>query len=72
VSGANKPVPAEIKYGRIELAVVLAFMNAFGIKHGYVIANKEGEENVGDNHVHVLNALKLLLDPSEILSSQRT
>ena len=57
------PVPIEIKYGKIELKGLVAFMEKFGVKRGYIAAlQRESTEKIKDKTIFIIPAFKLLLD----------
>lgn len=56
-------IPIEIKYGKIDFEGLIAFMNKFKIKGGYVLSNKEEREQKLDNKlIKVIPAWKWLLN----------
>jgi len=58
----RKPIPVEIKYGKINLAGLQAFMRRFNVKRGYVVSpDKEATQKVNGGRVSVVPAYKYLL-----------
>ncbi len=55
-------VPIEVKYGRLDLSGLLAFMKKFKVGHGYVISTKEcREQKLDDKTISIVPAFKFLL-----------
>ena len=62
VLAEDKPVPLEIKYGKIDTKGLSAFMSKFKINDGYVIShNKEETHKANGKNIHVVPAYKFLL-----------
>lgn len=58
----KNPVPVEIKYGKIDVAGMLAFMRKFKTSHGYILSkNIEENRKIGDRTVSIVPAFKFLL-----------
>jgi len=58
----NGIMPVEIKYGKIDLKGLLAFMQKFNINKGYIISyNKEEKHKTKDKIIFVLPVFKFLL-----------
>jgi len=58
----RKPVPVEVKYGKIDFAGLQAFMRKFKIEKGYVVSlDREETRKVNGKTVSVLPAYKFLL-----------
>lgn len=54
--------PIEVKYGRVDLDGLLAFMKKFKVSQGYVISRREeGEQRLGDKAISIVPAVKFLL-----------
>jgi predicted AAA+ superfamily ATPase len=61
----TKPVPIEIKYGRLDTAGLEAFMREFKINKGYVLSSsKEETRKAGKKTIAVVPAYKFLLTNS--------
>ena len=59
-------VPIEIKYGKIEVAGLIKFMEKFNIEHGYVISPYTQErQTYHTNKIEVVSAIKYLLKESD-------
>lgn len=59
----TKPVPIEVKYGKIDSSGIAAFISKFKSRKGYfVTANKETTVSVGKSSVAALPAYKLFLE----------
>ncbi len=55
-------VPAEVKYGKVEVGGLLTFMKKFGVRTGYVISyEKEEEKNFGKRRILVEPSYLFLL-----------
>lgn len=55
-------IPAEIKYGKVDLKETLSFMNKFGINSGYIITkNTKGEKDFGKKKISLVPAYEFLL-----------
>ncbi len=62
VLGDGKPVPVEVKSGRIETGGVLAFLRKFHGEVGYVVSSREeGERHVDGKRIVIVPAHKFLL-----------
>lgn len=58
----DKPIPIEIKYGKIDIKGSSSFMNKFKINDGYIVSyNKEENHKVNEKTIHVIPAYKFLL-----------
>ncbi len=58
----KKHVPIEIKYGKIELKGMLAFMDRFNVGNGFVVSNnKEEKHKINGKIISVVPAFKFLL-----------
>ena len=58
----DKISPIEVKYGRIDLAGLSAFMRKFKVSQGYVISTREEREQKIDNKtISIIPAFKFLL-----------
>lgn len=58
----KKPVPVEIKYGKIDTKGVLAFMKKFGVNESYIISQeKEEKRRIRGKTVSIIPAFKFLL-----------
>ncbi len=59
---AAKPIPIEIKYGKISIGGLLAFMNRFKVNKGYIISPyKEEKQDVKGKKVCIIPAFKFFL-----------
>ena len=59
----DKAVPAEIKYGKIDIKGTIAFMKKFSAKSGYIITkNTEGIRSASDKKIYLVPAYKFLLN----------
>jgi len=59
----NKPIPVEIKYGRIEIDGLLSFMKKFDIEQGYILSyDKEEERKVDGKIIKIIPAFQFLLE----------
>lgn len=59
----KKPTPVEIKYGKVIVEGLLAFMNKFDVDQGYVISpSQEGKHVTGERMVLIRPAFKFLLE----------
>jgi hypothetical protein len=68
----EKPVPVEVKFGKVEMGGLLKFMERFGVKRGYLITPEAEEEHRKDGcTVSVLPAFKFLLPPRTVPRSGR-
>ncbi|MEW5897057.1 MAG: ATP-binding protein [Nanoarchaeota archaeon] len=57
-----QPMPAEIKYGKIDISGLLAFMKKFKVSQGFVLSyEKEEKHQVGKKTISVIPAFKFLL-----------
>jgi len=60
---ARKPVPVEIKYGKVETGGVEAFLRKFGGNTGYVVTrDQEGERAVEGGRIRIVPAYRFLLE----------
>jgi len=58
----KKPLPVEIKYGKIDTRGILAFMKKFNIKEGVIITrNKEEKHKANGSEISFIPAFKFLL-----------
>jgi len=58
----NKITPIEVKYGRIDLTGLTAFMKKFKVNQGYVISTREErEQKIDDKTISIIPAFKFLL-----------
>jgi len=58
----EKPIPIEVKYGRIETAGLQAFMRKFNVDSGYIISsNKEEKLEIDGKTIFVSPAFKFFL-----------
>jgi len=58
----RKPVPIEIKYGKIDVKGLLAFMRKFKVNEGYIISyRKEEKRRVDKKTISIKPAFKFLL-----------
>jgi hypothetical protein len=58
----DKIVPIEVKYGRIDLAGLSAFMKKFKVSQGYVISTQEErEQKIDDKTISIITAFKFFL-----------
>ena len=63
----KNPVPVEIKYGKIELGGVLAFMKQFNVKEGYIISKeKESVQASEGKTILIRPAYKFLLEKRKV------
>lgn len=59
----DKPVPVEIKYGKVALNGVAAFMRNFKVGEAIIVTRREeGERTVGDGECRLVPAYKFLLE----------
>lgn len=69
----DRPVPVEIKYGKIEVKGLLTFMKKFGVNKGYIISYDREDKLLIDNFiVEVIPAYKFLLDTKNPQHACRT
>jgi hypothetical protein len=69
----DRPVPVEIKYGKIEVKSLLTFMKKFGVNKGYIISYDREDKLLIDNFiVEVIPAYKFLLDTKNPQHACRT
>lgn len=60
----GRPVPVEVKSGRVDISGILAFLREFGGARGYVASSAiEETRRVGGKEVRIVPAHKLLLAP---------
>ena len=58
----DKITPIEVKYGRIDLTGLSAFMRKFKVSQGYVISTREErEQKIDDKTISIIPAFKFLL-----------
>lgn len=59
----KKPIPIEIKYGKIETQGILAFMKKFGVNEGFIISkDKEETLKINGKNIFIVPAFKYLLE----------
>lgn len=64
----GEPVPVEVKYGKIVIKGLLAFMKRFEVEEGYVISpDKEETQKIGGKVISVVPAFKFFLVPRDRL-----
>ena len=64
----GKPIPIEIKYGKMDFAGLLAFMRKFAIDKGYTISfDKEETRKVNGRAILIVPAYKFLLNAGKPL-----
>ncbi len=62
VMADEKPIPVEIKYGKIDTKGLIAFMKKFNVKEGCIISHKREEQlKIEDYTINVIPAFKFLL-----------
>lgn len=62
VLGNRKPIPVEVKYGKVGFEGLEAFMRKFRVNSGYVVTpDTEDKRNVGGKMISVVPAYKFLL-----------
>lgn len=67
------PVPVEVKFGKIELDGLRAFMNRHKVKLGYVVsANREETRRSDGKTIRIVPAHKLLASSDHVLTSPRS
>ncbi len=58
----KKPIPLEIKYGKIDTKGLIAFMKKFNVDRGYIISHDREEElKVNGNTIEIIPAFKFFL-----------
>ena len=58
----KKPIPIEIKYGKLDTGGLIAFMKKFNINEGYIVSHeKEDDLKIDKYLIHVIPAFKFLL-----------
>ncbi len=58
----KKPIPIEIKYGKLDTVGLIAFMKKFNINEGYIVSHeKEDDLKIDEYLIHVIPAFKFLL-----------
>lgn len=58
----RKPVPIEIKYGKINFSGLVAFMKKFKVNKSYLISlDKEGKQKIDGKTISIIPAFKFLL-----------
>ena len=58
----QKPLPIEIKYGKIETKGLLKFMKKFNVNKGYVVSlNKERKLEINGKKIIIIPAYKFLI-----------
>lgn len=63
VFGKERPMPIEIKFGKISVAGIGAFMRKFGVSKGTIVSyDKEDELTIEEGRVSVVPAHRLLLE----------
>ena len=69
VLGGRRPIPVEVKYGRVDTGGLRAFMDKFRVRKGYVVTQAQEEiRTLGDKRISLVPAYKALLNPSKVLS----
>lgn len=62
------PLPIEIKYGKIEVKGLLAFMKKFKVKKGYILSeNEQTEKKYKGYFINVIPAFKFLMEINEFI-----
>ena len=62
----ENPIPVEVKYGKIDLQGLLAFMKRFKVAEGYIISSKEeGKQTADGKSIFIIPAYKFLLKQKE-------
>ncbi len=63
VLSGKKPIPIEVKYGKIDFGGMTAFMKKFDVESGYVISsNKEMKKKIDGKSIQVIPAFKFLAE----------
>jgi len=58
----KKPMPIEIKYGKVDISGLLAFMRKFKVNEGYVISpDEEKTQKIDKKTIYIIPAFKFLL-----------
>ena len=58
----NRPLPVEVKYGKIDTQGISAFMRKFNISEGVIITrNKEEKHKINGTDILFIPAFKFLL-----------
>ncbi len=58
----KKPIPIEIKYGKIDTKGILAFMHKFNVNKGYIISNEvEEKQKINRKTISIIPAFKFLI-----------
>jgi predicted AAA+ superfamily ATPase len=58
----GKPLPVEIKYGKIDFKGLLAFMKKFKVNEGIIVSGElEETKRIDGKTVHVIPAFKYLM-----------
>ncbi len=58
----KKPIPIEIKYGKIDTTGLIAFMKKFKVTEGYIVSHEKEEQlKIEDFTINVVPAFKFLL-----------
>lgn len=64
----EKPLPVEIKYGKVDYAGLMAFMKKFKIDEGYIISFQNEEEKKIDNKIiRIIPAFQFLLEKEKTI-----
>lgn len=59
----KKPIPVEIKSGKVETGGVEAFLREFGVRTGYVVTrDQEGERKVEGGRIRIVPVYRFLLE----------
>jgi predicted AAA+ superfamily ATPase len=62
----KKPIPIEIKYGKIETKKILTFMKKFNVSNGYIISyDKEEKQKINEKSISIIPAFKFLLNENK-------
>lgn len=65
----KKPIPLEIKYGKIEFGGVIAFMKKFNVDKGYIFSfDKEEKKLIDKKVIEVIPAFKFLLKLDKLVT----
>ncbi len=66
----EKPIPVEIKYGKIDTKGLIAFMKKFKINEGYIISHEREEQlKIGDYTINLIPAFKYFIHPESLQAS---
>jgi len=62
----KESIPVEIKYGKIDIRSLLAFLKKFNVNKGYIISSKKEEkQKINGKTIQVVPAFKFLLKYEE-------